>query len=197
MTPQPKPGVPAIILAAGAGQRLGEAKALVLWEGEALLQRAVRMAKAAGCHPILAVVRPGPIPLPELPVQWVPNPAAAEGMASSIRAGLAALPANAPGTLLMTVDQVRVEASLLTQLLDCFHHHPNQPVASAYAGTLGIPAIFPKGLFSAMGRLQGDQGAKGILLQETTLRVAFPGGEDDLDQPEDRLRLGLDATQLT
>ncbi len=172
----PPAAIPAIILAAGAGLRLGEPKA-------------TRMALAAGCQPVVAVIRPGQELLPKAKVHWVTNDNAGEGMASSIRAGLAALPAEVSGALLLTVDQVRLETHLLVQLLDCFRGHPQVPVACAYAGTLGIPAIIPRRLFPALACLHGDQGAKGILIQEATLPVSFPGGADDLDRPEDILRL--------
>lgn len=177
--------LPALILAAGSGKRMGGPKALRIWDGETLLQRAVRIALAAGCQPVMAVLgdwAPGSL---DSSVQTVPNPDAAEGLASSIRAGVAALPAGAEGVLLLTVDQIRVEEALLRRLLERFLETPNQPVACAYAGTLGIPAVLPRRLFPILLALQGDRGAKGILLQENALGIPFPGGEEDLDTPQD------------
>ena len=50
-------GIPAIVLAAGASQRLGQAKALVNWNGETLVRRAVRLLKETGCNPVIVVTR--------------------------------------------------------------------------------------------------------------------------------------------
>jgi CTP:molybdopterin cytidylyltransferase MocA len=177
--------LPALILAAGSGQRMGGPKAQLNWHGETLLQRTVRIALAAGCHPILAVVSgwdPGDL---GQSLQIVPNPHAAEGMASSIHIGVAALTANVEGVLLLTVDQIRLDESLLKQLLEQFLETPERPIACAYAATVGIPAILPRRLFPALLALQGDRGAKGILLREKAHTIPFPGGEEDLDTPQD------------
>ncbi|HJW71525.1 MAG TPA: nucleotidyltransferase family protein [Geothrix sp.] len=179
--------IPALILAAGSGKRMGGPKALRIWEGETLLHRTARIALTAGCQPVLAVVGNWDAGAIELPLQLIANPEAAEGMASSIRAGVAALPPGAKGVLLLTVDQIRLNEAVLRQLLGNFLETPDQPIACAYAGTLGIPAVLPRRLFPALLALRGDRGAKGILLQEEALAIPFPGGEEDLDTPQDLL----------
>jgi len=181
------PPLPAVILAAGAGTRMGGPKALLPLDGETLLQRAVRIVRAAGCDPILAVVGgwdPGP-----LEAHRVSNPEAAEGMASSIRAGVRALPAGAPGALFLTVDQPAVNAPLLRRLLALAALAPEHPTACAYGDTVGIPAVLPRRLFPDLLALTGDRGAKGILLREQTAALPFPAGEDDLDTPSDLAQL--------
>ena len=50
-------GVPAIVLAAGESSRLGRDKALVEWNGETLVGRAVRLLQESGCKPIIVVTR--------------------------------------------------------------------------------------------------------------------------------------------
>lgn len=175
----------AVILAAGSGQRMGGPKALLRIDGETLLQRAARAALSAGCRPVVAVVGKGVPDLGPLEVQVVVNSESAEGMGSSIRAGISALPANTEAVLLLTVDQPAVNATLLRQLLTRFAEDPTRPAACAYAGTLGIPAILPVRLFSDLLVLRGDHGAKGILLREDTATLPFPEGERDLDTPED------------
>jgi molybdenum cofactor cytidylyltransferase len=59
--------------------------------------------------------------------------------------------------------------------------------ASAYAGKLGIPAVFPREVFAALHRLSGDQGARALLMQPPCLLISlpFPGGEIDIDVPGD------------
>ena len=175
--------LPAVILAAGSGRRMGGPKALLVLEGETLLQRAARVAREAGCEPVLAVVgawEPGPVA-----ARCVVNPGAEEGMASSIRAGVAALPPGAPGALFLTVDQPAVDAALLRTLLDLAALDPARPAACAYGGTLGIPAVLPRRLFPDLLRLEGDRGAKPLLLREAAAALPFPAGERDLDTQAD------------
>ncbi|WP_306591979.1 nucleotidyltransferase family protein [Geothrix sp. 21YS21S-4] len=177
--------IPALILAAGAGRRMGGPKALLVIEGESLLRRAARAALAAGCGPVVAVVGAWDPGLQGLAVHAVPNPDAAEGMASSIRVGMAALPAGTEAVLILAVDQPAVDADLLRRLLALAAADPSRPAACAYAGTLGVPAVLPRRLFPELMGLQGDRGAKGILLREGAASLPFPGGEADLDTPGD------------
>lgn len=164
---------------------MGGPKALKTWHGESLLQRTARVALAAGCQPVLAVIGEWPVDSLDARIRLLPNPQAAEGMASSIRMGVATLPADALGVLLLTVDQIRLNESLLRQLQGAFFEAPDRPVASAYAGTVGIPAVVPRRLFPELLAIRGDRGAKQILLRESSRAIPFPGGEDDLDTPQD------------
>jgi len=178
--------IPALILAAGSGRRMGGPKALLVLDGETLLQRAARTAQAAGCTPVIAVVgdwEPGVL---DPSVRVVRNPEAAEGMASSIRLGIAALPRPAPAVLMLTIDQPAVDAPVLKRLL-LLHASQDDaaPVACAYGGSLGVPAILPARFFPELLALVGDRGAKPILLRENTRSIPFPEGAWDLDTPED------------
>ncbi len=178
-----------LILAAGAGRRMGGPKALVTVDGETLLRRAAQSALEAGCSPVVAVVglwEPG---LGDLAVHRVVNGEAKEGMASSIRVGIAALPEEVQAVLILTVDQPAVDGPLLKRLLILAAEDPLRPVACAYGGTLGIPAVLPRRLFPDLLALSGDRGAKAILLREQAAALVFPGGEADLDTPEDLERL--------
>jgi molybdenum cofactor cytidylyltransferase len=106
-------------------------------------------------------------------------------MASSIRAGIASLPEKAVSALILTVDQPSVDAALLRRLLAMASEDPARPVACAYGGTLGVPALLPRRLFPDLLALRGDRGAKAILLRENATALPFPGAESDLDTPED------------
>lgn len=168
---------------------MGTPKAHLVVDGETLLRRAAREALAAGCSPVVAVVGTGEAHLGDLEVTVVVNAGAAEGMASSIRAGIATLPAEATAVLILTVDQPGVDAPLLRQLLALNAADPARPAACAYGGTLGVPAVLPRRLFPALQTLQGDRGAKVILLREGAASLPFPAGEADLDTPEDLARV--------
>lgn len=181
--------IAAVVLAAGASRRLGQPKQLVELAGEALLRRVVRLALEAGFGPVVVVLPGNPAPylasLEGLAVQVCPNPQAAEGMGASIRAGVAALPVTTEGVLLLTVDQVAVDAALLRRLAEAFEGG-GRAVACAYDGRLGIPAIFPWSAFPGLLTCKGDQGARALLAG--AVAVPFPRGGEDLDTPEDLAR---------
>jgi len=168
---------------------MGGPKALLVLEGETLLRRAARTALEAGCTPVVAVVGPWDPGLGDLAVETVVNAAASEGMASSIRSGLTALPDGVEAALLLAVDQPAMDATLLRDLMDLFQRSGHRPAACAYEGTMGIPAVFPRRLFPDLQQLTGDRGAKEILVREGAATLPFPEGAHDLDQPEDLDRI--------
>jgi CTP:molybdopterin cytidylyltransferase MocA len=180
--------IAAVILAAGEGRRMGGPKALLRIDGETLLRRTARAALAAGCDPVLAVIGSWDPDLDGLEVRTLLNPAAREGMASSLRLGLAALPPGVEAALILAVDQPAVDHLLLGSLLALAAGDPERPAACAYAGTLGIPAVLPRRLFPELMALCGERGAKAILVREKAATLPFPGGEADLDTPADLAR---------
>lgn len=180
--------IAAVVLAAGAGRRMGGPKALLRLGGETLLRRAVRAGLEAGCSPVVAVIGAWDSGLDGLEVRTVSNPGAQEGMASSIRLGIAALTPEVEGAVLLTVDQPAVDAALLQDLLALAATNPERPAACAYAGTLGIPAVLPRRFFPELLALRGDRGAKALLLREQAAALPFPAGADDLDTPGDLRR---------
>lgn len=184
--------IPAVILAAGASRRLGTPKQLVAWQGEPLIRRITRLACGC-CEPVLVVLgaqaEQVQACLAGLPAVTVRNLDWEEGMASSLRAGVSALPLDARAALFLVCDQPAVEPELLGQILDRHREHPDRRIASAYGGTRGIPALLPRQDFDALLELKGDRGAKSLLAGPDVLEVPFPGGDLDLDCPEDLERL--------
>lgn len=188
--------VAALVLAAGASRRLGQPKQLLMYGGETLLERAIRLASEAGAHPVLTVLGANyekicaSVDLTRTSVPVV-NDQWEEGMATSIHAGLKALDDVAPlaaGVLVLTCDQPRLSSEHLRALMDAFvTRAATAIVASTYAGVVGIPAVFPRIAFSALHALRGDKGARTLLMEPpcTLITGPFPGGEVDIDLPED------------
>ena len=171
----------AVVLAAGASTRLGEPKQLVMLGGEALLERAARTATAAGCAPVVVMLGAAGEQIAARcdlgDAVTVLNPEWAEGMASSIRAGVAAV-AGATGIVLMTCDQPAVTAEHLRALMAS-----SEVTASSYAGRRGVPAYFPAASFAALLDLRGDSGARELL--RAAVAIDLPGGELDVDTAAD------------
>jgi molybdenum cofactor cytidylyltransferase len=187
--------VAAIVLAAGASRRLGQPKQLLMHGGETLLGRAIRLANEAGATPVLTVLG-AHSEIICASVVWnhaiaVINGHWEQGIATSIHAGLDSLDAAAPGakaTLILSCDQPRLTAGHLRALIESFAAQ-NEPsiVASAYAGVLGVPAVFPRLVFPDLLALRSDKGARALLAQPPCPLIAlpFPGGEVDVDEPAD------------
>jgi molybdenum cofactor cytidylyltransferase len=187
--------VAAIILAAGASRRLGQPKQLLDHRGETLLERAIHLANAAGAAPVLVVlgahfeVISAAFPLNEAIA--IHNDKWEQGLATSIHAGLRALDVCAPhipGVLLMNCDQPRLTSDHLRALIEAFDAQAVAGiVASAYAGILGVPAVFPRSVFPQLNALRGDKGARSLLAQPpcTLIALSLEGGEVDIDLPAD------------
>jgi molybdenum cofactor cytidylyltransferase len=180
-----------IILAAGASTRLGKPKQLLPWEGSTLLQHAVQVAGHLTPKPIVVLgahLEKLEAVLDPSTVEIVHNTAWKEGIASSIRIGLqTAIKQQPQQVIFMVCDQPFVSAHLLEELL-LAHQKTGKPIiASAYAGTVGIPALFQSAIFPQLLDLEGDTGAKKIIQQNSGLNwaVPFPMGHIDIDSGED------------
>lgn len=194
--------LPAVLLAAGASTRLGQPKQLLrlpAFGSETLIDHAVGLAREAETAPIFVVLGAHAeeirLEAELLDCILVRNEAWAEGMGSSLRLGISAVIENAPGAsgaMVLVCDQPALSVDHLRKLLDTHRGNPETIAASRYAGRPGVPAVFPRALFPALLKLQGDKGARSILQQSRWAihTIEFPGGELDLDSPEDVVRLG-------
>lgn len=186
--------IAAAMLAAGGSRRLGTPKQLLRAadDGPLLVSLvhallgcevvSVSIIVGHAANDVQALVRAAmPEPLYDK-VRWIHNTEWTEGMASSIRAAVAAA-GDADGLLLVACDQPAVTAHHLQTLL---HHfaHTGQRVVSSYGETRGIPAVWPRSDFATLGALIGDRGAKGLLRGDER-EVPLPNGALDLDTPDD------------
>lgn len=173
-----------MILAAGASRRLGRPKQEVVLKGETLLAYAVRVACEAGLSPVILVVRRSAAAngLQGQQVRVVINESADEGIASSIRCGIASAEQHGvDGAVMLACDQPGLSSPHLRSLVA----DPGRLTASAYGGAVGIPAYFPANFFPSLMQLHGDQGARSMLrsahfvsAEELKLDIDT---EDDLD----------------
>ena len=190
--------VAAVIIAAGSSSRLGQPKQLVVFNGETLLQRSIRIARQAGATPVFVVLGAhreqidSAVDFSDASV--VVNERWEEGMASSIRIAIKSLQEQAPfamGVLLMICDQPAVTLEHLQHMLTAFGKDNSVAIASVYAGKRGIPAIFSRDAFADLLALRGDRGARGLLSDPNrkVIEVALENGDLDIDLPSDLARL--------
>ena len=178
----------AVILAAGASSRLGVPKQLVRWKKETLLARSIRMAAEAGCHPVVVVLGACEAQIRSQcdlsRVQAVSNPRWTDGMGSSLSLGITSLrqEATVGGAIIMTCDMPAVSAGHLLRLAAS-----GKAMASQYADRTGVPAYFPREDWPALQALRGPHGARDLLAAAAA--IALPGGDLDVDTPDDLRRL--------
>jgi molybdenum cofactor cytidylyltransferase len=201
--------VAAVVLAAGGSTRFGKPKQFALFQGETFINRIVAAAMEAGCAPVVVVTGDDSAQitseLTRFTVTIAMNAEWQSGLGSSIVVGIRHAMNLAPdleAAVLLTCDQPFVNAAVLTQLIELRLTSGKPIIASAYAETLGIPALFDRSCFPDLLRLKGDSGAKGIILARPrdVASFDFHAGEIDIDTAADYEKLdqplAADGTRL-
>lgn len=180
--------IPILILAAGAGRRLGQIKPLVRWQGLTLLERALGQARSLSPHVCVVLGAHAPLVRVRTRVaatRWLVNRHWAGGMSSSLRLGVATLPVTVPGVLVMLVDQPNIPLAHYARLLEVARREPRRAWATAHAGRPGVPAYLPRQLWPTLRRLQGDQGARQVLADVGAGLLICPQAQQDIDTSAD------------
>jgi molybdenum cofactor cytidylyltransferase len=182
-----------VVLAAGESKRFGTPKQLLPWKGSSLLGHVVDVALASGAEPVVVVLGHQAdacrTALGGRPVQVIVNPDWAQGQSTSVRTGLAALPANVSGALFALVDQPGVTPAVVNALIER-HRATLAPVVwPEYQGRRGNPVLFDRDTFPHLMRLTGDTGGRPVLQayaqDAERVPVADPGVLFDIDTPDD------------
>ena len=188
-----------VLLAAGEASRFGSLKQLATVDGEPLVRRAASQALACGV-PVLAVLGAGADrvapALADLPLHTVLHEGWRDGLGSSLAAGVRAVQASFPqasGALVMLADQPRLGTALPAHLLALHVQSPTRIIATAQAGRVGPPALFPHADFAALAGLSGQHGARDYLKREgwrvvSVAPAAHAADLLDIDTPGDLAR---------
>ena len=181
----------AVVLAAGRSERFGATKLAAEFDGEALVRRAVRTARRSVGDRVLLVTGHEAVRIIEAAGDVcrfvVVNERYNDGMGTSIAAAARALSNRAGAMLLMLADQPLITSQHLDALLGAWNGAPDAIVATAFAGTLGPPALLPQHCFADLAKLHGDDGAR-RLLQDARFTVTSVWNDDaalDIDTPAD------------
>jgi len=183
-----------IILAAGSSSRFGNTKQLLHFKGKTLLKHTIEEATETGAQPVVVVTGANADEISKEikneKVEIVFNKNWEQGMASGIGIGLKnaiILNKELENVIITVCDQPFVSSSLFQQLFQKQSESAKHIVASAYADTIGTPALFTIKYFDALMGLTGDQGAKGLLKKHSKdlATVDFPDGYIDIDTQED------------
>jgi CTP:molybdopterin cytidylyltransferase MocA len=171
--------VSGLVLAAGAGRRMGQPKADLIVGGERLIDRAVQVLRAGGCDEVVTVVRDGVV-CPDARV--VVNPEPERGMGSSLRLALAA--ATGLRAVILLVDTPGIGAPAVRAVLAA----DSPVVVATYRGRRGHPVAVDRSWWDEVAeRAEGDCGARPFLAAHPELvqEVECPGDPSDLDTASD------------
>lgn len=154
-----------VLLAAGQSRRMGARnKLLADFAGTPLVRRTAHELARSNADGAVAVLGHQAdrlrAALQGLDLVEVVNPAYADGLSTSLRAGVRALPDDAAGALIVLADMPGIAASDLDRLIDAFRKAGgNSVVRATHHGKRGNPVLLPRALFAEIERLQGDTGA--------------------------------------
>jgi molybdenum cofactor cytidylyltransferase len=187
-----------LILAAGQSSRLGSPKQLLEFEGSPLINRVAGTAVEAAIGEVFVVVGANAeqvvAELNKPALRLVKNEDWQEGMASSIRKGLAAVEKADPGVdgiMILVCDQPFLEVGTLREILQKQQALGSAMAASVYQGQVGAPAVFHRSIFPKLMELKGDTGARKIFnaYADQVALVQFEKGIIDIDTKEDYEKL--------
>ena len=196
-------GVVALVLAAGAAARMGgRHKLLRDIDGRPMVRHAVDAALASRCARVLVVTGcEAPAvesALPRERVSIVRNAGFAGGLSTSLRRGLAALPADTAAVLVLLADMPRVSADHIDRVLAAFDPLRPAIVVPTSQGRRGHPVLWPRRYFPELRRLRGDTGGRGLLethaAEVVTVAIDTDAILNDVDTPADLAQMrGLDS----
>jgi CTP:molybdopterin cytidylyltransferase MocA len=183
--------VAGILLAAGAGRRLGQPKALVDLGGRPLADRGVALLREGGAAPVIVVTGAAAVNLTG--VITVHNPHWSTGMGSSLAAGLATVPDECAAAVVALVDQPLVGAAAVRRLIAAYQGGASVAVA-AYGGQPRNPVLLGREHWAEVTALAaGDAGARAFLRARpdlvTLVECGDTGSPDDIDTTEDLARI--------
>jgi molybdenum cofactor cytidylyltransferase len=193
------PKVAAVLLAAGTGSRFRAenpdvaSKLTAVSNGEPIVRRVAKSALASSARPLIVVTGFARSAIMEalgdVDAEFVFNPLFATGLASSLIAGLARVPNDCDGALILLGDMPRVTPADLDRLIAAFAAHRDCPaVVPTSRGVRGNPVLLSRALFEAASRSTGDQGARRLLDAAGPAVVNCEVGPNvvfDVDAPSD------------
>ncbi len=184
--------IAAVVLAAGGARRFGSPKLLVPLAGRPVLRWTVERVLASRAAEVLVVVGPERdavcAALDGLAVRLVPNERWAEGMSTSLRAGLQSVAPGTTGVLVVLGDQPSVSPLVCDRLIGALTSRGRPIVVPSYRGVRGHPVGFAAELFPELLAIDGDSGARSVVERDPrrvcAVEFAF-SVPPDLDTPAD------------
>src|SRR4051812_25321380 len=159
--------VTALVLAAGTSSRMGQPKQLLPYEGKSLVRRAAEAAIGSKTRQTIVVTGAASdqvdAELAGLAVMLVHNDDFAQGMSTSLRAGLKAVRPEVDAIIVLLADQPFVDTPVIDALIDLYEQTQAKIVRPRYGGQPGNPVLWDQSLFGELKEQTGDQGGRALL----------------------------------
>lgn len=188
--------VAGLLLAAGASTRMGQNKLFLELEGETLLRRVAKCAITADLDPVIVVLGyeagKAQRELADLSVQTIVNEDYEKGVNSSVRLGIAAIPANVGAAVVMLADMPLVTTQMLAKLLTRYRETVAPLVISLYGEVNAPPMLYDRSLFMEIQTMEGEGCGRQVVKRhrEEAEVVDCPAyALTDVDRPEDYKRM--------
>jgi molybdenum cofactor cytidylyltransferase len=187
------PKIAAVILAAGMSSRMGSNKLLADLEGKPLIRHAAEAAAASQADPVIVVTGRDAdrvkAALHGLEVRFADNPDYSEGLSTSLRAGVSAVPASNDGALVMLGDMPGISPALVDRMIAGFDVTENRAIVVATRhGKQGNPVLWARRFFPEIIAIQGDVGARNLIGLYDEMVCEIEAGDDapliDIDTPQ-------------
>ncbi|MDE1566794.1 molybdopterin-binding/glycosyltransferase family 2 protein [Aquabacter sediminis] len=186
--------IAAVILAAGRGTRMADQnKLLAEVGGRPVVRRVAEAALASAARPVVVVTGHDrariEAALAGLPVMFMHNERYQDGMAGSVRTGIAAVPRDAGGAILLLGDMPLVSADLIDAEIAAFGPERGRLiVVPVRNGARGNPVLWSRRFFPDLCALEGDVGARHLIAAHgeavCEVEAEGPGAFLDVDTPE-------------
>ncbi len=186
-------GIAAIVLAAGRSSRMGTQNKLVQdFGGKPMVRQVAESALESGASPVVVVCGHDEAAIRDalagLAVHVVSNPDYADGLSTSLKAGIAALPDETDGVVVLLGDMPLVRSTLIRRLVAAFEAEPGGLAAvPIHDGDWGNPVVIARALFAETAGLSGDAGARKLLEQRKDSVIEVPADDTvtlDADTPD-------------
>jgi molybdenum cofactor cytidylyltransferase len=172
---------------------MGSNKLLAAVGGKPLIRHAVETALASAASPVIVVTGNGESEIRralfQLPTIFVNNAHYSNGLSTSLKSGLSALPLDCDGALILLGDMPDVTCGLLDKLIAAFDPGEDRAICVATRhGKRGNPVLWARGFFPEMLALQGDVGARHLIAQYSEVVCEVEAADDgpliDIDTPD-------------
>ena len=185
--------IAALVLAAGQSRRMGSVnKLLAQIDGETMVHRTVSAVLGSAADPVIVVTGHEEdrvkAALASLPVAFAHNEGYAEGLSTSLRAGILALPEGIDAVLVCLGDMPEIDPNQLDRLIAGFDPASGQEICvPVHGGKRGNPVLWGQRFFADMAALEGDVGARHLIGEHADMVVEVEMDDDatltDVDTP--------------
>jgi len=183
--------ISALLLAAGESKRMGRQKLLLPFGTSTIIEQTIDNLLNSRVDEIIVVVGYGAQELVtkigRKPLKIAVNPHYQQGMSTSIIAGLNLIDNNAKAVMIALADQPGISSKIIDKLIEEFQRHNKGIAIPVYQGNRGHPVIFPIKYKSALLKLTGDVGGRGIIEKHRDDILEIPVDSKDINVDIDAL----------